>query len=197
MAKFVVILGFILSFAAGLVVGSRRPVVAEAPANPTAPTTAPSRGPDRRSPGSWLQSELGLSAEQRKTLDGIWTSVAKANDQDDRRREYRRERDESIAHLVPPERLAAYDEVIDTYIDRIEAMERKSRDAYESAVEQTKNILTPEQRTRYEELLKRHKWGPGARDRHAGRRSETRATSQPAGDRAGAPSTSSTTSSHD
>jgi hypothetical protein len=196
MTKFVVILGFILSFAAGLVIGSRRPVIAEAPANPTAATIASTKPTERRTPGSWLSSELGLSPEQRKTLDGIWSAVAKANDQDERRRNFRRERDEAIAHLVPPERLAAYDEIIDTYTDRVEALERTSRDAYESAVEQTKQILTPEQRTRYEELLKRHKWGPGARDRHAGRRSETRATSQPAGDRADAPSTSST-SSHD
>jgi hypothetical protein len=190
MTKFVVILGFILSFAAGLVIGSRRPVIAEAPANPTAATTAPAKPNERRSPGSWLSSELGLSAEQRKALDGIWSAVAKANDQDERRRNFRRERDEAISHLVPPERLGAYDEIIDTYTDRIEALERKSREAYESAVEQTKQILTSEQRTRYEELLKRHSWVPGARDRRAGRRSETRATSQPAADHADTSSTS-------
>jgi Spy/CpxP family protein refolding chaperone len=190
MAKFIVILGFILAFAAGMVIGSRRALVPEAPTSPTpSATSAPSaKGPDRRGPGGWLSSELGLSDAQRKSLDGIWSAVAKANDQDERRRNYRRERDEAIAHLVPPERLDEYDSVINIFTDRIDALERSSREAYESAVEQTKQILTPEQRVRYEDLLKRHRWGPGVRDRHAGHRGETRATSQP--DRADAPSSS-------
>jgi hypothetical protein len=188
MAKFVVILGFILSFAAGLVIGSRRTMLPEAPANSTGagPTTSTAKGPDHRSPGSWLSTELGLSPEQRKALDGIWSAVAKANDQDERRRNFRRERDESIAHLVPPARLGEYDDIINVYQDRIDALERTSREAYESAVEQTRQILTSEQRTRYEELLKRHRWGPGARDRHPTRRPETRATTSPA-DRADSP----------
>lgn len=185
MAKFVVILGFILSFAAGMVIGSRRAVITEAPANPTrsSPTTQSSRGGDdrdggRRNRSGYLTAELGLTSEQRDHLDKIWSAVAKANDQDERRRRYRRERDEAIADLVPPERLGAYDGVIEQYQDRIEALERKSREAYHTAVEQTKQILTSEQRARYEALLKRHNWGPGDRDRH-GKKGETRATSQP------------------
>jgi Spy/CpxP family protein refolding chaperone len=190
MAKFVVILGFILSFAAGMVIGSKGVLVSEAPANPTpsSPTTQSSRdGGGRRSPSGYLTAELGLSPEQRDRLDKIWSAVAKANDQDDRRRGYRRERDEAIADLVPPERLGDYDRVIEHYQNRVEALEQTSREAYRTAVEQTKQILTPEQRARYEALLKRHNWGPGARDRH-GKGGETRATSQPG--RADSPSSS-------
>ena len=197
MAKFVVILGFILSFAAGMVIGSRRALITEAPANPTSssPTTQSSRGDEkdggRRSRSGYLTAELGLTSEQRERLDKIWSAVAKANDQDERRRRYRRERDEAIADLVPPERLGDYDGVIDQYQDRIEALERKSREAYHTAVEQTKQILTSEQRARYEALLKRHNWGPGDRDRH-GKGAETRATSQPG--RADSPSSPSSSS---
>ncbi len=195
MAKFVVILGFILSFAAGIVIGSRRALITEAPANPTAssPATQSSREHGgRRGPSGYLTAQLGLSSEQRDHLDKIWSAVAKANDQDERRRRFRRERDEAIADLVPPERLGHYDRVIEQYQDRNEALEQTSREAYRTAVEQTKQILTAEQRARYEALLKRHNWGPGARDRH-GKGGETRATSQPG--RGDSPSSSSPSSS--
>lgn len=192
MTKLVVILGFLVSFAAGVVIGTRRTLVGEAPANPSAPTASSAASPTTQKSSSqhgeprrggrsgYLTAELGLTGEQRKELDKIWSAVAKANDQDERRRGYRRERDEAIADLVPPARLGQYDQIINTYHERIDALERKSRDAYQTAVEETKQILTPEQRTRYEAMLKRHKWGPDVRDpRQTGRRSETRATSQP------------------
>jgi Spy/CpxP family protein refolding chaperone len=188
MTKFVVILGFLLSFAAGLVIGSRRgAVVPETPtsaASPAAATQPSSRDADkdRRSRSGFLSAELSLTPDQRNRLDEIWSSMAKDNDQDEQRRQFRRERDAAIADLVPAGRLGEYDRIIDAYHDRIEAMERTTREAYEAAVDQTKDILTPEQRTRYEELLKRHRWGSGAaRDRSTTRRSETRATSQPGG----------------
>ena len=125
------------------------PLIAEAPANPapTSPTTQSSRGDGVGAAASgYLTAELGLTPDQRDRLDKIWSAVAKANDQDERRRGYRRERDEAIADLVPPARLGEYDQIIDTYTGRIEALERKLREAYETAVEETKAILTPEQR---------------------------------------------------
>jgi Spy/CpxP family protein refolding chaperone len=179
MIKLVIILGFALSFAAGMVIGSYPALVHTAPANPvpvaaTAPVETRSRG--------WLSAQLGLTAEQRQQLNRIWSDTAREGrgERDERRRQYRRERDEAIAELVPSARLAEYDEIINTYSERVAELERESRDAYVAAVERTKTILTPEQRTRYEELLQRHQWGPGAaRDRHTSRRSETHATSQP------------------
>ena len=191
MAKIVVILGFCLSFAAGLVIGWR----AHKPGSPIAAAvgeitghrsaTQPSNTARRGSTG-WWQTELGLSAEQRTKMDHIWSSLASKakSDRDERRREYRRERDSAIADLVPASQLGEYDRIIDAYNERITAIERESREAYETAVEQTKQILNPEQRTRYEKLLERYHWGPGQpHDRHPStRRIETRpaaATSEP------------------
>jgi Spy/CpxP family protein refolding chaperone len=184
MTKLIVILGFALSFAAGMVIGSKsRGLI-----NPVAPTSAgeprPTTRPERR---GWLTQELGLSPEQRAKLDGIWSAVASRgrDEQEDRRRDYRRERDAAIADLVPPARLGEYDQIINTYTDRVAALEQESREAYHDAVERTKAILTPEQRVKYEELLKRHRWGPGpSRDRHTSRRAETQqaTASQPAAD---------------
>jgi Spy/CpxP family protein refolding chaperone len=176
MAKLIVILGFLLSFAAGMVIGTRtHGLLDRSDATTTKPpTTAPS---DRRTRGGWLSQELGLSAEQRAQLDKIWSATASraGSDHEDRRREYRRERDTAIADLVPTARLGEYDQIINTYQDRVAALEAETREAYQQAVEQTRQILTPEQRTRYEDILKKHKWGPySSRDRHSSsRRSES------------------------
>jgi Spy/CpxP family protein refolding chaperone len=185
MAKFVVILGFCVSFAAGLVIGWRvnalQPVAVGAPAPESGPqaTTQPKRGS-----GGWWQAELGLTADQRTKMDHIWSSMASKgrNERDDRRRESRRERDSAIADLVPASLLGEYDRIIDAYNERIAGLERESHDAYESGVEQTKQILNAEQRSRYEDLLKKYRWGPPqVRERHPStRRSETRpATGEP------------------
>ena len=179
MAKLIVIIGFALSFAAGLVIGmrSRPPHVSPAAQGPTATT-----GPSARH--SWLSTELSLTTDQREKLDKIWSEMARSgrDEREERRREYRHERDVAIADLIPVSRMDEYDRVIDTYGDRVAALDRESREAYEAAVEGTRQILTPEQRARYEDLLKQHKWGPpggGSRDRRSGggHRSETRPTS--------------------
>lgn len=182
MAKLIVILGFLISFAAGMVIGTRtHGLLDQSNAAPTRPpTTTPS---DRRTRGGWLSQELGLSVEQRSQLDKIWSAMASkgGNDHEDLRREYRSERDTAIADLVPAARLGEYDQIINTYQDRLAALETESREAYQHAVEQTRQILTAEQRLRYEEILKKHKWG--SRDRHSSsRRSESGPTTLPSPD---------------
>jgi Spy/CpxP family protein refolding chaperone len=154
------------------------------PANGS-PTTGPSHSERRSTRGSFWATELGLTPAQREQLDRIWSALASRgrDDHDERRREFRRERDDAIADLVPEARLGEYDRIINAYSDRVADLERESREAYEAAVEQTKAILTPQQQSRYEELLRKHRWGPGpVRDRQPSRRAETRATSQPAGE---------------
>lgn len=206
MAKLVVILGFCVSFAAGLVIGWRvrtvEPIAngAATPdgAGPHAATQPSGNGSSRRGSTGWWQAELGLTADQRTKMDQIWSSMAQKGrtERDERRREYRRERENAIGDLVPASLLGEYDRIIDAYNERIAGLERESRDAYEAAVEQTKQILNGEQRTRYEDLLKKYHWGPPqARERHPStRRSETRpGTGEPA--TAPFSSTSSTSSS--
>jgi Spy/CpxP family protein refolding chaperone len=168
-AKIIVILGFCLAFAAGLVIGTRSH---PAKLSPAAPGSTPTTGPSARH-GSWLSSELGLTSDQREKLDKIWSETARngREERDERRREYRRDRDTAIAELVPPARMGEYDKIIETYSDRVASLDRESRESYEAAVDKTKQILTPDQRARYEELLKQHKWGPPR-----GHRNETTTT---------------------
>ena len=178
MAKFVVILGFLLAFGAGLVIGAQghlRLASAEPP-----PATRPS------GPGSWLAAELDLSPDQTQKIDAIWSDIAGKGrgDREDQRRQLRKERDDAIAALIRPEDLSAFDQIHETYADRMAALDAQWREGFNASVERTKQILTPEQRVKYEEILKRHTGGPGARDRQGTRRpSEERATSGPKSER--------------
>jgi hypothetical protein len=162
-AKVILVVGFLITFGAGMVVGwqYRGHEVLAAPATTTRPTSR----------SGFLEAELNLSAEQREQMKKIWSETAHrgGREQEDRRRQFRKERDEAIAALIRPEDRAKYDTVLKTYSDKSSAMEREWRGNYERAVERTKEILNPEQRKKYEEILKKQE----------NRRAEERATSRP------------------
>jgi Spy/CpxP family protein refolding chaperone len=148
MSKLILIVGFLIAFAAGLVVGTE-----SHHATPPSTTTRPShRG------GSWLTSELGLSPEQQEQMKQIWSPAAFTDPRkrEERRRQLARERDEAIAALVRPEDKPAYEAVLTRYTEQVAALDREGRAAFQSAVEKTKQLLTPEQRVRYEQFLQRH-----------------------------------------
>jgi len=173
MAKIMVVIGFLIAFAAGLAVGieMRRPGYAQGPAplDPRVRTTGPStRG--SRSPGGWFASELKLDAEQRKRMDAIWSEVARGGreEMDKERDALRKQRDEAILALVGTDNKVKYDEIQKKYRDDQQAVERKMRGRFEKAVEETKAILTPEQREKYEQLLARHR-PPDREGRDGGR----------------------------
>src|SRR5262245_17234543 len=105
MTRVVVILGFLVAFAAGLAVGAgylgNRNAVGAGPG----PSTRPMR--DR----GWMERELNLTAEQKEQMRKIWSDLARGGfPHDDKRRQLRRERDEAIAALVRPEDMGKYDE---------------------------------------------------------------------------------------
>jgi len=166
MTKVVVIVCFIMAFVAGLLVGwQTRPQVAVAPDNGAPATTQRSS----RGPTGWLVRELNLDDAQREQLEKIWSETARQGrgERDDRRRELRRERDEAIAALVRPEDYGKYDQILKHYVEKTDAIDREMRATFDEAVEKTKLILTEEQRTKYEQLLKRHR--PDDRDGRGGR----------------------------
>ena len=199
MAKLVVILGFLVSFAAGLAVGARadwsrwtgngtqpqseatlgpapeprdddvhtRPVGDDNRRPPHGPPHRgkgrPGRGGPDRGPGGWLAAELGLSREQHRQLDEIWSALAdrgRRRDHEGQRHRFRAERDEAVAALIAPERWDEYQQIIEDFAERNAALDRAFRGEFDQAVERTKQILSPEQRAKYEKLLQRHRWGP-------------------------------------
>jgi Spy/CpxP family protein refolding chaperone len=167
MTKLIVIAGFVIAFGAGVVTGLRR---SPQPVTTTGhgPTTQPrDRGPRGGGPGGpvgMIARELQLTPEQITQMREIWSEVARlgGREQEEQRRQIRKERDEAIVALIRAEDRPAYEKLQKDTADRLAALEQGWRDAYQKAVEQTKPILTAEQRTKYEELITR---GPFDRDR--------------------------------
>jgi Spy/CpxP family protein refolding chaperone len=153
MTKIIIIVGFLVAFGAGLVVGVGTHRVA--PADPKSKPEGPGGGP------GWLTRELKLSPDQQDKMKQIWQDVAHrgGREQDDRRAQLRKERDEAIAALIRPEDLAAYDQVLKNYSDQLAQLDKEWRDAFDTAVTNTEKILTPEQLTKYQEIRKqRQPW---------------------------------------
>ena len=170
MAKIFLIIGFLVAFGAGVVVGPK--IWHQAAA---APTTRPSHQ------GGWLTTELNLTPDQQEQMKKIWSDTAHRGnrEQEDRRRQFRKDRDDAIAALINPQDREKYDQVLKAYAERNAAMDREWRNSYLAAVERTKQILTVEQRNKYEELLKNREAEHAARERESGRRVDDRATSRP------------------
>jgi Spy/CpxP family protein refolding chaperone len=178
--KLTVLLGFVVAFSAGLLTGlnSRQPSppeVSSASAEPTTQRGGPrerDRDRDRDRDRGFLSRELNLSPEQREQMKQIWSPVAarSGREQDELRRRYRNERDEAIADFIRTQDLHAYDQILKAYQDKLAALDQEFRSAYQKAVDQTRQILTPEQRAKYEELLKRNQPGErGPRERRGDR----------------------------
>src|SRR4051812_6824781 len=102
MTKLIVILGFMISFGAGLAVGIRTQRQLQ-------PEAVPNRDhrPKDGGPGGWLTRELNLDAKQQEQMKSIWSEAARrgGHEQDDRRAQLRNERDEAIAALIHVEDL--------------------------------------------------------------------------------------------
>jgi Spy/CpxP family protein refolding chaperone len=169
MAKIMLVIGFLIAFAAGLTVGlgTRGPSIARGPeAGGPGPTTRRTLTTTRisRSPGEWFASQLNLSPDQQQKMAKIWSEVARGSRQEMEkgRDDLRKQRDEAIVALIGPEKKPEYDQIRQNYRDEEEKLERKMRERFENAVKQTEAILNPEQQAKYKELLARHR-PPGER----------------------------------
>jgi len=189
MTRIVLVIGFVVAFSAGLFCGlaMRGHEVLASPAATSRPL-APG------GPGGLLATELGLTSEQREQMKRIWGDNARTlrHQQDQRRTQARRERDDAIAALIRPEDRAKYAQALQAHTDRLAEIERELRASWQTGVEETRKILTPEQRTKYEDFLKRREADrTGGRDRdreqqqqqqqqqQQNRRADERATSRP------------------
>ncbi len=143
---------FLVAFAAGLTVGieSQKP-------------DGPQESSGRRCGG--LSTELNLTPQQREQMHRIWSDTARrgGREREERRRELWRERDQAIAQLIRPEDQAQYDQVIQSYTEKLAALDQEWRTSFDAAITQTKEILTPEQREKYDRMLQRHRSERGGR----------------------------------
>jgi hypothetical protein len=187
MTKLIIIAGFVIAFGAGMVTGLKQ--TREEVASPTTqPTTRPRErgpGPGRGAPdrGSFIARELRLTDEQTKQMTEIWSDVARRSgrEQELLRRQIREDRDAAIVALIRDEDRGSYDQVLADARQRLEALDKEWRDAWQQAVERTNGILNEEQRARYQAILSRNDWergpggprgGPGSRGGGGGDRRE-------------------------
>jgi Spy/CpxP family protein refolding chaperone len=187
MVRFVVIFGFIVSFAAGLMVGM---VSHSSPAEAGSSVVVSQPPATTRSFGGGkgvLPAALNLTPEQQEKMKKIWSSSPPhERGSSDPRNQAREERDAAILALLNPQEKAKYDEIQKNFQDRMTALDRDFRDDFQRKVQETDAILTPEQSVKYQEFLSRHQpFDRGPRDRpdrgfhESNRRGEDRATSQP------------------
>ena len=119
---------------------------------------------------SWLERRLDLTPDQREQMRQIWSGVMRRSgrQQREQREALRRERDEAVQALLTEEQKKQYEEAMQTYARKSEALAAERRKAFDEAVERTKQILTEPQREKYEELLKQRA-GWSRRRGHPGR----------------------------
>ena len=107
--------------------------------------------------GSVLVEELDLTLEQRYKLQQIWGEVAKSRrpvpmeelDKVDA------ERWQAIDQLLTPEQRTRYVQIQERFEARMRELEQGNRERVAAAEEQTRQVLTPAQREKYERLLAR------------------------------------------
>jgi Spy/CpxP family protein refolding chaperone len=162
--KLLILAGFCIAFAAGLMFGLSNPRSGALPLA-SGPTTSPTTRPLRHR-GGFLASELNLSAEQQAQMDKIWSDTVRrgVRGSDEQRRQFRKQRDDAIVALIRPDQQGAYQTIVDNYSKQMESLDTERRAAFDNAVQRTKELLTPEQRSKYESLLKRGPAETGPRE---------------------------------
>jgi hypothetical protein len=106
---------------------------------------------------SVLVEELGLTPDQRYRLQLIWGDVAKARAPVpvEELEKVDAERWRAIDQLLTSEQRAQYAQIQDRFEARMRDLDRGDRERVAAAEEQTRQVLTPAQREKYERLLAR------------------------------------------
>lgn len=146
--KILMIIAVLLSLGAGILLGF-----------------AGSRMPFHGHPGShsFLMDELNLTADQRDQMQKIWSSTVdtlrdKHFQQMD---QMRKDREAAIEALLTPDQKARYDAINKDFQAKMAVIDKERDDSIQSAIDQTKKILTDSQRVKYDQLLKEHPFPPG------------------------------------
>jgi Spy/CpxP family protein refolding chaperone len=123
-------------------------------------------------PKSQLATELGLTSEQQAKMEAIWSNAMQTSGPGymERRRALQEERDTAIAELLPPTLLAGYDSILNRYRDKLDGLNQERSKSFADAQSRTEEILTPEQRTKYVEIMKRRDGGRRGGPPDGGRR---------------------------
>ena len=107
--------------------------------------------------GDGLSEQLGLSDEQAQQMRGIWETVrdqVRTSYQDAEKLQH--SRDEELVALLNQEQKAKFEKISQAYSDRFAELRRKRDQSFAKAVEQTRGMLSEQQRAKYDEILRTH-----------------------------------------
>jgi hypothetical protein len=104
-----------------------------------------------------LSEQLGLSDEQAQQMRGIWENVREqVRSSYTDAEKLQRSRDEELVSLLNQEQKAKFEKISRSYSDKFAQLRHKRDQSFASAVEQTRNMLSEEQRQKYDEILRTH-----------------------------------------
>ena len=162
--KIVVVVGFLIAFGAGLVVGLqvRRPVPAAAPA----------------AERWWLTAELDLTPQQEQQAKAIWARIRQQHgEMESRRRAIREQRDQAVKALLTDTQRAEYDAILESYAQQMSQMGQAHRQIWQDGMNSIRALLTESQQQKFDTM--REKWRSEWRRPGSGP-STRRQTTQPA-----------------
>jgi len=138
----------LLPIGAGIVAGM---VAARLPSHSHSSDAAGERAADS------LSEQLGLSDEQAQQMRGIWENVREqVRSSYTDAEKLQRSRDEELVGLLNQEQKAKFEKISRSYSDKFSQLRHKRDQSFASAVEQTRNMLSDEQRQKYDEILRTH-----------------------------------------
>src|SRR5690242_7651765 len=159
-ARLIFIVGFLISLSAGFVVGM---VVGRSATPAQANTTGqPTTRPHHNGPRS-LDDELDLTPQQRAKVHEIFSALRPPSHGGghggggiDPFRAIFHERDEAIHQLIPPERKADYDRVIQECDAKLEELKHQREQQINDAEQKMKAVLTADQWAKFEKIKRDH-----------------------------------------
>ena len=155
--EILIILVAALAMSAGVVAGllaSRLPAGAN---QSTGTTNANVTAPPPASFERTLADELALRDDQREHMRQIWEGVReRVHKTFDDAQNLQKERDEALVALLSDEQRVKFAKISQDYANRFGELTKRRDATFEEAVEKTKQMLDPQQRAKYEEILKAH-----------------------------------------
>ncbi|MEA2736196.1 MAG: hypothetical protein QOE14_2647 [Humisphaera sp.] len=153
-----------LAMSAGVVAGLLASRLPSAAGPRSATTTTQPAVPPPASFERTLADELQLRSDQRDHMREIWEGVrGKVHATFDSAQNLQKERDEALVALLNDEQRVKFAKISKDYATRFDALTKLRDTTFEEAVKKTKEMLDPEQRSKYEEILRTHvRRGPPA-----------------------------------
>lgn len=132
----------------------------------------PAEQTDRRGPRSMISERLQLTPDQHEKMREIWSAFREQQSaqSSDARRALQQQRDEQLRSLLSDEQKSKHEVILAKYESQMLELKEKGDAAFQLTVQKTREILTPDQRTKYDEMLKERTTGDRRDDRRDDRR---------------------------